>query len=283
MLKHSISSVALRPHLSKSLQVWRFSFLVALAGAGIMILQDLLYRGVEPDVQLHISAAQYLLPWLTWAALAPALLFLFESFPINLGRPASALLIYAACGILVVGLKLLVSAPFAALLIWQPLGVKWSDGVSWLLANRSGSNLLIFWALLSGYTAYRYYRRIDAFSPSAEGRPAIHRIPVRAGAGVAFVSVEHVTVIESARNHAVVFAGTARHIARATLQDLESRLPRDRFVRVHRSRIVNIDSVSRIEPWGRGDYVLVMRDGTRVLSGKTYRAAVKHLLDICQS
>ncbi|HEX6062974.1 MAG TPA: LytTR family DNA-binding domain-containing protein [Longimicrobiales bacterium] len=246
-----------------------------------MILQDLLYRGGDADVQLNIAAAQYFLPWLTWAALAPALLLLFDAFPINLGRPAPALLIHAACGILVVGVKLLVSAPLAAWLIWQPLGVSWTDGVSWLLANRSGSNLLIFWALLSGYTAYRYYRRIDQDIAPVEAHQLVQRIPVRAGAGVTFIPVEQVTVIESARNHAVVFAGAARHLARATLRDLESRLPGDRFVRVHRSRIVNVDHVTRIEPWGRGDYVLVMRDGARVLSGKTYRSAVKHLLDIC--
>jgi hypothetical protein len=265
----------------RTMRVWLIAFLVAGACASLMILQDVLYRGVDSGAPFSITAAQYLLPWLTWALLAPILLLLFDAFPIDLRRPWRPLAILAVSGILVVGVKLLVSAPLAMLFIWRPLGVSWSDGVSWLLANRAGSNLLIFWGLLCAYTAYRYYQRsTEAGDVVTDNHSYIHRIPVRAGDGTALLALDQVTVIESDRNQSIVLANGSRHVTRA-LQDLESRLPPERFLRIHRSRIINVDHVTRIEPWGRGDYLIVLVNGDRVLSGKTYRAAVKRLLDIC--
>jgi hypothetical protein len=52
-----------------------------------MILQDVLNRGVDATGSLSITAAQYLLPWLTWALLAPGLPLLFDALPVDLRRP----------------------------------------------------------------------------------------------------------------------------------------------------------------------------------------------------
>jgi hypothetical protein len=274
---------ALPDQLGRSMQVWRIAFLVAIAGAALMAVQDMLFGGAG-DAPLRIAAAQYLLPWLGWAILAPVLLLFFDAYPVDLDRPWPALLIHGCAGIAVVGVKLLVSAPLAALFIWTPLGVRWGEGLSWLLQHRGGANLLMFWALLSGYTAFRYYRRRAERPPvSAAARAAIERIPVRAGSGTRLVPVGEVMLIEAEQSQAVVFTGTDRHSARATLQDLEQRLPATQFVRVHRSRIINVDHITRIEPWGRGDYLIVLRNGAQVVSGKTYRSAIKRLLDIRQA
>src|SRR5688572_22761375 len=269
-----------KPQITRSLQVWRVASLVACICIALTVLQDVLYRGLNTDVPPSITAAQYVLPWLTWAALAPALLFLFETFPFNLTRPWKGLAIHAVAGVIIVALKLIVTAPLAALFIWRPLGVSWSDGIDWLLANRSSANLVMFWALLCGYTAYRYYQSSRDMIVISEPTRPIDRIPVRAGDGIAFVALEQVTLIEADRNQTIVFAGTERHTTRATLQGLEARLPNGQFLRIRRSRIININHVTRIEPWGRGDYSILLSNGARVLSGKTYRFAIKQLLDI---
>jgi hypothetical protein len=266
------------PHIARSLQVWRIASIIACACIALTALQAVLFDGIDQTVQPDIAAAQFILPWLTWALLAPALWFLFETFPFNLSRPWTFLAIHAMGGIIIVALKLLVTAPLAALFIWRPLGVSWTDGINWLLAHRSGANLVMFWALLSAYTAYRYYQSGAQPRENSEPNRALDRLPVRAGDGTAFVALEHVTLIEADRNQTIVFAGNERHTTRATLRDLETRLSSNQFLRIHRARIINIAHVARIEPWGRGDYVIVMKNGGRVLSGKTYRSAVKQLL-----
>ena len=56
---------------------------------------------------------------------------------------------------------------------------------------------------------------------------------------------------------------------RHTLKRLESRLATHGFVRVHRSAIVNVDRIKELEPWFHGEYVVVLRNGTK-LTGKIF-------------
>ncbi len=66
--------------------------------------------------------------------------------------------------------------------------------------------------------------------------------------------------------------------ARETMSSVEARLNRTQFVRVHRSAIVNANHVAQIQPWFQGNYVLILRNGSRVVSGRTHRAAVQSLI-----
>jgi two-component system LytT family response regulator len=49
-------------------------------------------------------------------------------------------------------------------------------------------------------------------------------------------------------------------------------------MRVHRSIIVNTERVREVQPWFKGDYVLIMHDGTKLRSGRTYRQSVQALI-----
>ncbi|GLH74684.1 DNA-binding response regulator [Geothrix limicola] len=60
---------------------------------------------------------------------------------------------------------------------------------------------------------------------------------------------------------------------RRALKDLEARLPGHRFVRVHRSSLVALDAVLRLEPWDHGDGLLILKDGSHCVLSRTYRAA----------
>jgi DNA-binding LytR/AlgR family response regulator len=59
---------------------------------------------------------------------------------------------------------------------------------------------------------------------------------------------------------------------------LEQRLPSRTFVRVHRSAIVNVERIREFQPWFQGDWIIVLADGTRVQTGKSYRARVRELI-----
>jgi two-component system LytT family response regulator len=62
------------------------------------------------------------------------------------------------------------------------------------------------------------------------------------------------------------------------MAELEARLAPFRFVRVHRSAIVNRNAVRSVEPIAKGDFHLVLRDGTRVRSGRRYREVVQGMM-----
>jgi two-component system LytT family response regulator len=60
---------------------------------------------------------------------------------------------------------------------------------------------------------------------------------------------------------------------------LERELDPERFVRVHRSAIVNVDCVSQVEPHVHGEYVITMRDGARLTSSRAHGARLRALLE----
>jgi two-component system LytT family response regulator len=68
-------------------------------------------------------------------------------------------------------------------------------------------------------------------------------------------------------------------VVRESMTSLERRLDPSRFLRVHRSAIVNRAHIREMQPWFKGDYVLIMRSGARIVSGRTYRAEVRRLIE----
>ena len=69
----------------------------------------------------------------------------------------------------------------------------------------------------------------------------------------------------------MLHAGGERHIVRATLTSLEKSLDPQRFARVHKGHIVNLDRVRELRPWSHGDRVVVLTDGTELMLSRRYR------------
>jgi two-component system LytT family response regulator len=67
-------------------------------------------------------------------------------------------------------------------------------------------------------------------------------------------------------------------VVRDTLTHLAERLPPGLFLRVHRSTLVNTDRIREIQPWFGGEYAIVLTDGTKLTTGRRYRAAVQAFL-----
>jgi len=62
------------------------------------------------------------------------------------------------------------------------------------------------------------------------------------------------------------------------MTELEARLPPEQFARIHRSLIVNRDRIRRVESIPKGDYILILGDGSRLRSGRTYRDVVQQII-----
>lgn len=104
------------------------------------------------------------------------------------------------------------------------------------------------------------------------------RFVVRRGDQLSFVKVDDVEWIEATGNYMRLFAAGGTHILRETMKSLEQRLDPARFVRIHRSIIVQIDCIASLEPHFHGEWVIAMRDGTRFTSSRMYSERVRALL-----
>lgn len=104
------------------------------------------------------------------------------------------------------------------------------------------------------------------------------RLPVRDAKGVYFVATRDIERAEAEGNYVALLSKGKRHLIRETMHNLETRLDPAAFVRVHRSAIVRIDCIRRMEPWGHGEYLLTLSDGTRMTSSRTCSPAIRRLL-----
>jgi two-component system LytT family response regulator len=101
--------------------------------------------------------------------------------------------------------------------------------------------------------------------------PRLERVAVKSNGRVRLVPVAEIDYIEAAGNYLRIYVGTERHVIRETLSAFEAKLDPARFVRIHRSTIVNIDRVRELEPYFHGDYIVRLADGRRLTLSRTYR------------
>jgi two-component system, LytTR family, response regulator len=99
----------------------------------------------------------------------------------------------------------------------------------------------------------------------------LERFVVKAGGRVFFVRSEEIDWIEAAGNYVKLHVGTDAHLFRETMNALEARLNPDTFYRIHRSHIVNIERVRELQPWFNGEYVVFLKNGTRLTLSRGYR------------
>jgi two-component system LytT family response regulator len=97
------------------------------------------------------------------------------------------------------------------------------------------------------------------------------RILVREGEGFGFVETSRVEWLEAAGNYVRLHSGERSWLIRATLGAVQESLDPARFVRIHRSTIVNADRVREIQPWVGGDYIAILKDGRKLRVSRTHR------------
>jgi two-component system, LytTR family, response regulator len=119
---------------------------------------------------------------------------------------------------------------------------------------------------------------LTLFGNLATARTAPDRIAIRNNGRVIFLKLSDIDWIEAADNYVCLHSGRETHILRETMSELESRLDPARFIRVHRSAIVNMDRIKELQPWFRGDYKVVLSDGTELTLTKNHREKLESRL-----
>lgn len=110
-----------------------------------------------------------------------------------------------------------------------------------------------------------------------DARPT-DRLVIRTRGKVSFLKPSEIDWIEADGKHAKLHAGKETHVVRQQLQRLEPRLAPHGFVRVHRSAIVNVDRIKELEPWFHGEYVVILKDGTKLTSSAAHSEALHKIV-----
>ena len=104
------------------------------------------------------------------------------------------------------------------------------------------------------------------------------RLVVKSGGRVFFLRTDDIEWVEAAGNYVRLHLAADSHLFRETMNNMESRLDGQRFVRIHRSRIVNTDRIKELQPWFNGEYVVVLHNGTRLTLSRGYREKLQDRL-----
>lgn len=105
------------------------------------------------------------------------------------------------------------------------------------------------------------------------------RIVVKSGSRSIFLRKGSIEWVEAQGDYVKLHSGKESHLMRETMNALSDRLDPGRFVRIHRSRIVNVDYIREIRPLWGGDCTVLMRDGTELTMSRTYRASFQSAVD----
>jgi two-component system LytT family response regulator len=100
--------------------------------------------------------------------------------------------------------------------------------------------------------------------PACPAEPYLTRLTIKTNDKVVVVKTAEIDSIESAGNYVAVNVGKESHILRETLNVLESQLDPEKFFRISRSAIVNLDRVKELQPMFKGEHVIVLQNGKRL-------------------
>ena len=125
-------------------------------------------------------------------------------------------------------------------------------------------------------------KRLMPSELAAAARPAqqfLDRVVIRDGTRVTLIPVAKLDYVEAQDDYVALASHGAKHLKQQTIASLEAALDPARFVRVHRSYIVNLERVARIEPYGKDSRLAILTDGTRLPVSRAGYARLKSLLD----
>ncbi|CAN5488323.1 hypothetical protein BH10PSE6_BH10PSE6_15840 [soil metagenome] len=267
--------------------VWTVLFAVSIATRTYVAVADEARRGNV--IPFSRPLVEEISSHLVVAALLPALYWLHRRLPIG-GAPRNLLVHVAA----VVPFSIVHTAGMGALrLIWfnAIVGVSYNFPLTFdRLQYEFAKDLVSYLMLTTGVLALQYLlQRRDAAKPkveeapesSAPPAPPLERFTVRKrGGSEVLVEMADIDWIEASGNYAILHVGGETFEIRSSLAKLETELDPKRFVRVHKSHVVNIARVAEVTPWVGGDWRIRLQDGAEVNLSRRYRQRFEALAPV---
>jgi len=105
------------------------------------------------------------------------------------------------------------------------------------------------------------------------------RIVVRDGANVHIIPTAKLDFVEAQDDYIAIASKGAKHLKQQTISSIETALDPKQFLRIHRSYIVNLERVAKVEPYGKDSKVAILSDGTKLPVSRAGYARLREVLD----
>ena len=241
---------------------------------------------------------RHLIPWLLcaycWAVLTPLVLRLASDFPFAKGRFHRAFFVHipAAVGLSLVQLGLY--SAVASLLSGSGLNRAISLYRE-LVLEEFHQSVLVYALIIAIYSAHYFLfkpdrietqdsavERIDDKTEQQTLPPAeyLSRVSIKGNSRIVLLSIEDVEWITSEGNYVGLHSKGKAYLLRETMDRIEKKLDPNAFVRLRRSTIVRIDHIQELHPTAKGEFEVLLKDGTRLSSTRRYRKNLQTALKV---
>jgi len=227
--------------------------------------------------------ASGLMEWLPWLPLAPLTFWLATRFSAARLGLVRGVLLHIGAGTFVSFVQISVFALLSSLVRSYRFGADFRLDLSSPAMFSFVPGMAVYCILILGWW-WRTERSAaldgepTAALPTVEIPPAVPAgadwLQFQAGRGTLRLRAAEIDWVRSAGNYVELHVGDTVHLVRETLGRVHARLGVDRFVRIHRSTLARCDAVVEFRPSGPKP-VAILRDGTRLVLGRKYRAAVE--------
>jgi two-component system LytT family response regulator len=107
----------------------------------------------------------------------------------------------------------------------------------------------------------------------------LSRLLIKSAGRVSFLKTEEIDWIGAEDYYVKLHVGRKNHLLRETMNDMETKLDSARFVRIHRSAIVNVERIRELHQHFNGEYVVILHDGTELKLSRSRREQLQTLLE----
>jgi two-component system LytT family response regulator len=119
----------------------------------------------------------------------------------------------------------------------------------------------------------------DGPTVETTGKPGhVSRLLIKSSGRVFFLKTEEIDYVQAEDYYVKLQVGRKGHLLRETMNEMEAKLDPSKFLRIHRSTIVNIDRIRELQQHFNGDYIVVLQDGTELKLSRSRREQLERLL-----
>jgi two-component system LytT family response regulator len=108
----------------------------------------------------------------------------------------------------------------------------------------------------------------------------VKRLVIKTNGRIFFLKTDEIDWVEAEGKYVYLHVGKDSHLMRQSISGLESELDPAKFIRIHRSAIVNIERIQELQPWFHGEYRVLLRNGTQLMLSRSHREKLQSLLGL---
>ncbi len=113
----------------------------------------------------------------------------------------------------------------------------------------------------------------------ADGDELLHRVVIKKSGRIHVISTVAINYLEAQDDYVMIYTGDGKYLKQQTMKYFEKHLDPEQFIRVHRSYIVNISRIERLEPYEKSNYILILKDGNKIPVSRSGMQKLKENLD----